>query len=161
MRYHEFIRAYLRSSGESVGQFARRAGVNRSTVYRARSGDGHLLFHLVEKMVSAAGGSLGVADVPVPQGHRCVSCADGLAYDASQPQPVQGAGRSGMPCRDREGPAWGGKASAGPSCRALAVLSRGSLLWRRSGAWRRGIRGRWKARQLLGPTGKGGCHHGR
>lgn len=58
MKYNEFIKSYLAKSKEPVGKFAKRAGVHRSTVYRATAGEGNLMFHMVAGMVSAAGGEI-------------------------------------------------------------------------------------------------------
>lgn len=66
MKLHELIQRHLESSKEPVGNFAKRAGVNRSTVYRAKAGSDHLLFHLVEGMVRAAGGELKIVTPATP-----------------------------------------------------------------------------------------------
>lgn len=58
MKYTELISNHLAGSKESVGDFAKRIGVSRSTVYRAMSDDYHVLFHLVEKIVRACGGDI-------------------------------------------------------------------------------------------------------
>ena len=58
--YSEFISDYLDHTAETIDAFARRAGVHRSSVYRAKAGD-NLLFSVVEKMVQAAGGRLSIA----------------------------------------------------------------------------------------------------
>lgn len=76
MKYNELISTYLDSTKETVGQFAKRAGVNRSTVYRAKSGDRHLLFHLVESMVVAAGGSIVIQPPPADTPAHCRTPAE-------------------------------------------------------------------------------------
>ena len=70
MKLNDFINNYLEASKESVGVFAKRAGVNRSTVYRAKAGSDHLLFHLVEGMVRAAGGEFKIVKSKTPATHR-------------------------------------------------------------------------------------------
>lgn len=68
MNYDEFISSYLDNSSESVEQFARRAGVHRSSVYRAKAGD-NLLYSLVEKLVRAAGGKI-IISIDAPRKKR-------------------------------------------------------------------------------------------
>lgn len=65
MKYDIFIQSYLKSSGEPVGKFAERAGVHRSSVYRAMDGL-PIMFPLVKSMVEAAGGSLEIIELPAP-----------------------------------------------------------------------------------------------
>ena len=57
MKYNELILNYLSSADETVRDFAKKAGVHRSSVYRARNGK-DMSFHLIEKMVNAAGGEV-------------------------------------------------------------------------------------------------------
>lgn len=63
MKYDIFIQSYLKSSGEAVGKFAERAGVNRSSVYRAMGGL-PIMFPLVKSMVEAAGGEIAIITIP-------------------------------------------------------------------------------------------------
>lgn len=54
MKYDKLVSDFLARSPETVDQFAQRAGVHRSSVYRAMNGQS-LRYRVVEKIVEAAG----------------------------------------------------------------------------------------------------------
>lgn len=57
MKYAELISDFLSTTDETAGAFAKRAGVHRSSVYRAKAGK-DMSFRSVKKMVLAAGGEI-------------------------------------------------------------------------------------------------------
>lgn len=57
MKYNTFIKNYLAEANETIGAFAKRAGVSRVTVYRAMNKQ-NILIEPLEKIIVAAGGSL-------------------------------------------------------------------------------------------------------
>lgn len=54
MKYEKIVSDFLATSPETVDQFSQRAGVHRSSVYRAMNGQS-LRFRVVEKILEAAG----------------------------------------------------------------------------------------------------------
>lgn len=81
MKYASFIADYLQSSQEDLCAFAKRAGVHRSTVYRALAGE-NLMMSMVERMVMAAGGSI---EIVGKQGSsKCAAVSD-------SPEPIMSA----------------------------------------------------------------------
>lgn len=54
MKYEKIVSDFLAASPETVDQFCQRAGVHRSSVYRAMNGQS-LRFRVVEKILEAAG----------------------------------------------------------------------------------------------------------
>ena len=54
MKYDKILHTFLSNSPETVEQFCIRAGVHRSSVYRALNGKS-LRFAIVEKLLGAAG----------------------------------------------------------------------------------------------------------
>ncbi len=69
MKYDIFIKDHVRASKENVEMFAKRAGVHRSSVYRAINGM-PLMFPLVKRMVEAAGGKIEIVPQATPTPKR-------------------------------------------------------------------------------------------
>lgn len=61
MKCDIFLKRHLNESCETVSAFARRAGVHRSTVYRALAGH-NLRLEVIDKLVVAAGGQMVIVD---------------------------------------------------------------------------------------------------